>query len=318
MISSNRESNPTPSMIGLPLEAAQLKSAKIEVHVAWEPAAIQEHFQVRDELLPTGRIGVYQQQESAALERQRTALNTLLSGGTVNPRLPDVLLNPSAAIFEAVDQTIEFYQADLAEDKKHAVRQALAAQDMFLLQGPPGTGKTTTLTEIILQILKVKPDARILISSQSNVAVNHVLASVAKYQNTQRAEIIRIGRAEKIGHGAQEWMLEQRLATWRSEVIRRTNSIIKTLKEQIRLQQRQTDSYEHFPSEYLDVLEQHKTQLDELTHDFHELDEYHNQLQALQERLRREHGTPVLEEHRASLPSTERSSGKKRKISQRS
>jgi superfamily I DNA and/or RNA helicase/serine/threonine protein kinase len=272
-----------------------------EVHVAWEPAAIQEHFQVRDELPPTGRIGVYQQEESAALERQRTALNTLLSGGTVNSRLPDVLLNPAAAIFEAVDQTIEFYQADLAEDKKHAVRQALAAQDIFLLQGPPGTGKTTTLTEIILQILKVKPDARILISSQSNVAVNHVLASVAKYQSTQRAEIIRIGRAEKIGHGAQEWMLEQRLATWRSEVITRTNSVIKTLKEQIRLQQRQTAFHEHFPPEYLDLLEQHKTQLEELTQDFHELDEYHNQLGALQERLRRESGTPVLEETQSEL-----------------
>jgi DNA polymerase III delta prime subunit len=170
---------------------------------------------------------VYQQEESAALERQRAALNTLLSGGTVNPRLPDVLLNPVAAIFEAVDRTIEFYQADLAEDKKQAVRQALAAQDMFLLQGPPGTGKTTTLTEFILQILKVKPDARILVSSQSNVAVNHVLASV--------------------------------------------------------------------------MLEHYRTQLEELTHDFHELDEYQHRLQALQERLHGEHGTPVPEETQSEL-----------------
>lgn len=126
-----------------PLFVGHLMSVngKEVLQVAWEPTAIQEHSRARDELPPSGIIGLYQQEASAALERQRWALNTLMSGGTVNPRLPDILLNLSTAIFEEVDDRIEFYQRDLAEDKKNAVRQALAAQDIFLLQGPPGTGR---------------------------------------------------------------------------------------------------------------------------------------------------------------------------------
>ncbi len=125
-----------------------------------------------------------------------TILDMILSGGTTNPRLPDVLHDLSAAEFAPLDESIVFSQP-LGEDQKRAVKQALATRDIFLLQGPPGTGKTTTLAEIILQIIKDKPDARILVSSQSNVAVNHVLTSVAK--GTATVGILRIGRPERIG-----------------------------------------------------------------------------------------------------------------------
>src|SRR5579883_2469828 len=161
-----------------------------EVRVVRGPADIQSHLQLHDGPPPTGTISIYQQEGMAALERQRLALSTFISGGTANPRLPEVLLDLSTALFEEVDDYIEFYQQDLAEDKKQAVRQALAARDIFLIQGPPGTGKTTTLAEIILQILKIKPDARILVSSQSNVAVNHVLSRVAELRGDQRTEIV--------------------------------------------------------------------------------------------------------------------------------
>jgi superfamily I DNA and/or RNA helicase len=270
-----------------------------EVQVAWEPTAIQEHAPVREEFPPSGSLGLYQQESAAALERQRWALNTLLSGGTANPRLPDVLLDPSTAMFEDVDESIEFYQ-DLADDKKNAVRQALAAQDIFLLQGPPGTGKTTTLAEIILQIFKIKPDARILVSSQSNVAVNHMLASVARQKSDQRIEIVRIGRAERIGQGAEAWMLEQRLDEWRREVLTRTKPVVKELKELARQQQRLTTFHEHFPPEYISELEQYQSQLEALTDDLSELDEYQKRLNMLQQRLLLENSLTVEEELQTS------------------
>lgn len=61
---------------------------------------------------------------------------------------------------------------------RHAFTQiakALAAEDLFLLQGPPGTGKTTAIVEVVLQTLAHKPDARILITSETHVAVDNAL-----------------------------------------------------------------------------------------------------------------------------------------------
>lgn len=252
-----------------------------EVQVARESANIQEHLQLDNNLPDTGVIGIYQQEALAAIERQRLALNSLISGGTANPRLPEVLLNLSTALFENVDTGIVFYQQNLGEDKKRAVRQALAAHDLFLLQGPPGTGKTTTLAEIILQIFKVKPDARILVSSQSNVAVNHVLSRVAELRGSQRTEIIRIGRAEKISHGAEIWTLDQRLNTWRGEVLARTEGIVKDLKTQVHRQQKQKKLTQRLVPEVIESLEQCRSRLEELTSDFDELDEYEHRLDAL-------------------------------------
>ncbi len=248
-----------------------------EVQVVKGSTDMQENVQSLDDLPPSGLISVYQQEALVSLERQRDAMNTIVSGGTTNPRLPEVLLNLSAARFEEVNDRIEFYQHDLAEDKKNAVKQALAAHDVFLLQGPPGTGKTTTLAEIILQILKIKPDARILVSSQSNVAVNHVLSRVAELRSGQRTEIVRIGREEKISQGAKAWMIDQRLNAWRSEVLSRTDFVMKELKERMRLQQKQRKVQQQHSQDFLNDLEECKGQLEELGRDIDELAEYEAQ-----------------------------------------
>ena len=236
-----------------------------EVQVAWESVDIQDRRQVLEDVPATGLLGVYQQEALAVLKRQQYAVSAIRSGGTVNPLLSDVLLDLSTARFDTIDEQMEFFQPSLAEDKKQAVRQALATRDLFLLQGPPGTGKTTTLAEIILQILKIKPDARILVSSQSNVAVNHVLTQVAKVRESQHIEIIRIGRAEKINQGARGWTLEQRLADWREEVLQRTTLIEADLKRQVQQQKQQRRREREFSPALMRDLEQCRDWLDELT-----------------------------------------------------
>lgn len=256
-----------------------------EIQVSRESSGIQEHLKLHDELPSTGIIRIAQQEALSALDRQYWALNAISSGGTVNPRLPDILLDPATAQFEEIDDSIEFYQPDLAEDKKNAVKQALAAQDIFLLQGPPGTGKTTTLAEIILQILKIRPDARILVSSQSNVAVNHVLSRVAELRTGHNTEIVRIGRAEKIGHGAEAWTLEQRLNSWRDEVIKRTNTVVQELKTQIRQQRKERKLKQNFSLDFIDDLEGCKIALEELKGDLDEVAASEKQVTILSNRL---------------------------------
>lgn len=230
-----------------------------------------------------GRIGLFQVETISALDRERRALDMILSGGTVNSRLPDVLQDLSTAEFAPQDESIVFSQP-LGEDQKSAVRQALATRDVFLLQGPPGTGKTTTLAEIILQIVKADPDARILVSSQSNVAVNHVLTSVAK--GTATIGILRIGRPERIGPGAEEWTLEKQLSMWRDEVISKTTPVILDLEERVQAQYMQHPGFrgELNPAQAQD-LQLYKGWLEELVSDIDELLDYERRGSKLSERL---------------------------------
>jgi serine/threonine protein kinase len=241
------------------------------VHVSRDTGESRGLVQPVEHLPSPGLLGLYYQETKVALDRQQAALSMLRDGITVNPRLPEVLLDLSSAEFDEPDEQLEFFQQNLAPDKQRAVRQALAARDIFLLQGPPGTGKTTTLAEIILQILKVKPDARILVASQSNVAVNHILSRISELQGAHPIEIVRIGRAEKIGHGAEIWTIEQRLARWRDEVLARTAGEIADLKERLRTRHREQKSQQPYAPPILEDLQQCQTWLEDLAEEIADL-----------------------------------------------
>jgi serine/threonine protein kinase len=217
-----------------------------------------------DQLPPAGSLAVFQPEATVSLDRQQAALDLLLEGATVNPRLPEVLRDLSHATFHDIDQSITFIQHDLGEDKQQAVRQALAAQDIFVLQGPPGTGKTTTLAEIILQILRKKPGARILVASQSNVAVNHILSRIAELQGDRSIQIVRIGRAEKIGYGAQMWTVDRRLSTWRDQMLQNTDEVLSFLKSQVKAQRRAHKEKRLTNQPLLDDLQQCQDWLEEM------------------------------------------------------
>ena len=60
------------------------------------------------------------------------------------------------------------------------ISKALASEYLFFMQGPPGTGKTTAIVEIILQTIQANPNARILISSETHVAVDNAFDRIAE------------------------------------------------------------------------------------------------------------------------------------------
>lgn len=70
------------------------------------------------------------------------------------------------------------------------IQKALACEDIFFLQGPPGTGKTTAIVEIILQTLRSKPDARILITSETHVAVDNALDRLTMHLNGDQMKMV--------------------------------------------------------------------------------------------------------------------------------
>lgn len=51
----------------------------------------------------------------------------------------------------------------------------------YVVFGPPGTGKTSTLVEAIAQIVKLKPDAKILVTANSNAACDEIGERLLKF-----------------------------------------------------------------------------------------------------------------------------------------
>ena len=75
-----------------------------------------------------------------------------------------------------------------------AVAKSLLAKDLALIQGPPGTGKTTVIAEIIWQTLLREPEAKILITSQTNLAVDNALE---RLKGKKLVRPIRVGNIDK-------------------------------------------------------------------------------------------------------------------------
>jgi len=50
---------------------------------------------------------------------------------------------------------LQYCNQTLDDSQKEAVKFALNQRDVAIIHGPPGTGKTTTITEVILQAVKM-------------------------------------------------------------------------------------------------------------------------------------------------------------------
>lgn len=131
-----------------------------------------------------GTISCRNVAQEAALERQEKALTAFLDEDAVNPRLASRLLNPARNTLDerpdvALIQPLvpDHFIIDL-------VARALSCQDFFFIQGPPGTGKTTVITEVMAQILRHDPAARVLLTSQANEAVNNAVDELRRLADT--------------------------------------------------------------------------------------------------------------------------------------
>ena len=175
-----------------------------------------------------GRLMLNPIEVRSAISRQKSAIRAFRYGDMVNPNLANVIIEPDQATC-LPEPSLDFYQNWLSEDKKEAVRKAMSSNEIFLIQGPPGTGKTAVIAEITLQILRRNPDARILLSSQSNIAVDHALTQIANAAGESPPAMIRLGRQEKIS--GQDWTIEGRTDTLRQDIQEKCSVVMGELLE---------------------------------------------------------------------------------------
>lgn len=167
----------------------------------------------------------------ASLKRQREALDAVRFKSALLRRqdLPDVLIHPERSAASVALSVPSWFQSDLAPDKRDAVLRALGSADFFLVHGPPGTGKTTFIAELVAQELRRNPDARILLTSQTNVALDNALGALGPIVPTT-TRIVRLASADgKVADDVAHLLLDKQMAAWRRDVRRRSDKAMERL-----------------------------------------------------------------------------------------
>lgn len=173
-------------------------------------------------------------------KRQIYAIKNYMSGKIINNNLRDYLFQPEK--LEKLAEDSGYIDVDLdviskdknnnpvnfQEAQKDAVLKSLYRKPLTIIQGPPGTGKTTVIAEIILQILKRDRQSKILITSQTNLAVDNVLAKMNKIDGVS---FIRLGKniddETIIQHS-----FDKKLTFWANKTKRKSDKYFSILKRE--------------------------------------------------------------------------------------
>lgn len=187
----------------------------------------------------SGEISISTRMAEIALKRQSKALKSVQYKENVNPAISEIIFNPEIASSKnnLILTEKDCKSTEIDRSKLVSLEKALSSDNMFLLQGPPGTGKTTFISELVYQILhgndkfRGSPDAKILIASQSHVAVDHSLAKIKKL--IPDIKMIRVGILDKMTEASRDYTLDIFCKEWTQKVIKNCKSALLKYKDEI-------------------------------------------------------------------------------------
>jgi hypothetical protein len=115
----------------------------------------------------------------------------------------------------------------LDDETRALVGRMIDEEPLFVLQGPPGTGKTFVASNVVAELLEREPHARILVSAQSNAALDKLLEDVAEQlarrRLTERCIMLRHASehaARKVSPDAKAYLLDNSVARLRETIVR--------------------------------------------------------------------------------------------------
>nr|WP_320024122.1 AAA domain-containing protein [uncultured Acetobacterium sp.] len=187
----------------------------------------------------SGEISISMRMAEIALQRQSKALKSVQYKENVNPEISEIIFNPEKASSKnnLILTEEDCKSTEIDRSKLLSLEKALSSDNMFLLQGPPGTGKTTFIAELVYQILhsndkfRGNPDAKILIASQSHVAVDHSLSKIKKL--IPDIKMIRVGIIDKMAEASRDYTLDIFCKEWTQKVIENCKIALTKYKEEI-------------------------------------------------------------------------------------
>ena len=134
--------------------------------------------------IATGDIALY--------KRGSSTLNKLEESDTRNPFLAGILSESDkfdSGLDYYSENNVKFALKNLNQSQKDAVIKCLNSNSIFLMQGPPGTGKTQTITELVYQFNKI--GKKVLLSSQTHIAIDNVIERLPKILNILPIRLVR-------------------------------------------------------------------------------------------------------------------------------
>lgn len=200
-----------------------------------------------DEVPKKGFLKQDIRQESSQLKKQLEACEQFEQSDVVNPLLCRILARPEVHAFpenkklQAEDYEefrANLFNPQLTEDQtqSEAVLEALHQKPVYLIQGPPGTGKTTVIVELLQQILRREKGAKILVTSQSNLAVDNVLERLQKVNKTTKNSLPFMRLASQytldksgVSEAIVPHTFENKLEQWLQETEETSTNYLKTL-----------------------------------------------------------------------------------------
>lgn len=159
-----------------------------------------------------GFLNPYLGPTQVALYRQQEALEAVRDHNASRPALKEIILDPSINA-APVPVEVGAWVQDLDATKKEAVAAALGATDVLLVQGPPGTGKTSFIAETIAQFLRADHSSRVLLVSQTHVAVDNALERLAA---AGVSGLVRLGEPDdpRIAPAVWPHLLDRQMSIW--------------------------------------------------------------------------------------------------------
>lgn len=185
----------------------------------------------------TGQAKLDQYALQVAIDRQCDAIDQIRAGTCAATRLKHILIDPRRV--KPPDSQIALlsqFQRQLDDSKKSVLSMALGSEDVLLVQGPPGTGKTDLITGLIIEEVARNSRARILLVSQTHVAIDNALERLA--ENAPHLRILRIARegSSSVSDKAAEFLLVPQMQQWRDEVLARSSQTLERWAEENGLQ----------------------------------------------------------------------------------
>lgn len=194
-------------------------------------------------------------QESSSQFRRKKALDRVLKNESVIPNLLDFFsqidanenLNSDFSIPLPSGELLALYESRLQPKQLEAFNFILKNK-VSVVMGPPGTGKTTLLGHLLDYLNRVDGVSRILIVSQSNVAVDELAVKARKAigkitallgdgNNIKDPTIVRLGQKEKVSEELLDIHVDSLQSQYRTKFHREFDRRLLAFSERLYLSQ---------------------------------------------------------------------------------
>ena len=116
------------------------------------------------------------------------------------------------------------------DGQREFVKKALATPDFAILEGPPGSGKTTTILEIIAQL--IMSGKRVMLAASTNAAIDNILERLDRLPDEVRRRIlaVRLGNEQAISDSVKDYtVFDIEDKSIQDEIVSRANLVCGTI-----------------------------------------------------------------------------------------